>query len=342
MKKQILLTVILMVAATIMLNAQNNKTAFYADTLYISVDDEFRLMILSENISKYQASDTLAGLIKTFNDDLMKFEMPDIKNRFTQINFSIDENGNSKIKFKDITDHDKTYMVLDDGEALLPMPVELILPQGKGTQLHIFINDLNLLDDLEDYDLTAIINEVTAKQKVETPEIRRVAMTTAWKVENGMAAEKYSTHYRNTVIGDQIELSGTVGASLIRDRLVPSFDFILGISLANKTRIKHLMTVDLSLNYIFSEKPGGGFSTDINTFIGGSYFINSSKNPDKPNWYGIGIAYLAWQNGDFFDKDTWRVSLGAKFGERYSLMPEIYISDGFKKVMPGMKFRIWL
>ena len=342
MKKQILLTIILMVAAIFKLNAQKNPTVFYADTLYISVDDEFRLMVVSENISKYQASDTLAGLIKTFNDDLMKFEMPDLKNRFTQVYFSLDENGNSKIKFKDITDKDKTYVVLDDGETLLPLPVELILPQGQGTRLHLFIDDLNFLDKLEDYNLTAIINEVRAKQKVETPEIRRVAMTTAWKVENGRAAEKYSTHYRNTVIGDQIELSGTVGASIIRNTLVPSVDLFLGFSLANKTRIKHKAGLEISMNYIFHEMPEGGFSTDINTFIGGNYFVNSSKNPDKPNWYGIGVAYLAWQNGEFFEKDTWRVSLGAKFGERYSLMPELYIGDNFNKLMPGLKFRLWL
>jgi len=341
MKKQILLTIIMMVTATVMLKAQKNETANYADTLYISVDDEFRLMVLSENISKYVPVDTLARFIKALNEDLMKFEMPDLNNRFTQIFYGTDKNGNSKIKFKDITEEDKTYIVLDDGESLLPMPVELILPQGKGTQLHVFMNDLNFLDELVDYDISTIINKAIAKQKIETPEIRRVAMTTALKIENGVAAEKFSTHYKNTVIGDQIALSGTVGASLIRDRLVPSFDFILGISLANKTRIKHMINADLSMNYNFNEIPEGGFSTDINTFIGGSYFINTSKNPDKSNWYGIGVAYLAWQNGEFFDKDTWRVSLGAKFGDRYSVMPEIYISDGFKKVMPGLKIRIW-
>lgn len=341
MKKQILLTIILMVTATVVLIAQKNETAFYADTLYISVDDEFRLMIVSENISKYEPADTLTGLIEALNEDLMKFEVPDLFYRFTQIFYGTDKNGNSTIKFKDITEEDKTYVVLDDGESMLPMSVEVILPQGKATQLNIFMYDLGFLDKLVDYDLTAIINGATAKQKAETPEIRRVAMTTALKVENGAPAQKFSTNYRNTIIGDQIELSGTVGASLIRNTLVPSFDIILGVSLANKTRIKHMINADLSMNYIFNENPEGGFSTDINTFIGGSYFINTSKNPDKSNWYGIGVAYLAWQNGEFFDKDTWRISLGAKFGDRYSVMPEIYISDGFKKVMPGLKFRIW-
>jgi len=341
MKKQILLTIILMVTATVVLNAQKKETAFYADTLYISVDDEFRLMILSENISKFEPADTLNRSIVALNEDLIKFEVPDLFNRFTQIFYGTDKNGNSTIKFKDITEEDKTYVVLDDGESLLPMSVELILPQGKATQLHIFMYDLDFLDKLVDYDLTVIINEATAKQIIETPEIRRVAMTTALKVENGLPAKNFSTHYRNSFISDQIELSGTVGASLIRNTLVPSFDIIFGITLANKTRIKHVINADLSMNYIFNEKPEGGFSTDINTFIGGSYFTNTSRNPDKSKWYGIGVAYLAWQNGEFFDKDTWRISLGAKFGDRYSVMPEIYISDGFKKVMPGLKFRIW-
>lgn len=341
MKKQLLLAIILMVTAGTMLNAQQNKTRYFADTLHIYVVDDFRMMILSENISKYKPADTLNKLIKAFGDDLMNFEMPDLGNRFMQINYNIDESGNSTFKFKDVTDQEKTFVVLEDGETLLPMPIEIVLSQGSGTQLHLFMINMNFVDRLSEFDIPVLISEILAKQLEENHEIKRIAMTTVWKVEDGVIAEKHSTNYRNTPSGDQISLSGTVGASLIRNRLVPSFDFVVGISLASKTRIKHMINADLSMNYIFNELPEGGFSTDINTFIGASYFINTSRNPDKSTWYGVGVSYLVWQNGSFFDDNTWRITLGAKFGERFSVMPELYISDGFKKVMPGLKFKVW-
>lgn len=341
MEKRLIVNALLIVLSLTVLNAQEKQTKFFADTLHISVDEDFSIMILSENISKYQPADTLNRLLATLNEDLMNIELPDLENRYTQIYYNVGPDGNTLLKFVDVTDEDKIYMVLENGNISPPMPIQLIMNQGNGTELRCMVSNIDYLDLLPGYNISSLIKDVLSKQKEKTPGIRRVAMSTTWKVENGIAADSYATNYRNTNIHDQISLSGTVGASLIRNQLVPSFDFVVGVTLANKTRIKHMIRADFSMNYIFNEKPEGGFSTNINTFVGASYFINAFRDSDKPNWYGVGVSYLAWRNGDFFDENTWRVSFGAKFGDRYSIMPELYFGNNFKNVMPGLKFSIW-
>lgn len=341
MRKQILLAIIMVVTGIGVLSAQDEKSSPFADTLHIFVDDHFRMMILSDNITSYDPADSLDQTIDSFLEDMMKFELPETGGRFIQIFYSEGKSGNSSIRFKDVTDQEKTYIVQDDGETLFPMSIEIIIAQGKATQLHLFFPDITYLDELADYEISGLIADVLAKQKAEIPGIKRIAMTTTWKVEGGRAAEKSSNFYRNTKISDQLELSGTVGASLIRHTLVPSIDLIVAVSIAKKTRIRHRISADFSMNYNFNEKAEGGYSTDINSFIGASYFVNTSKNTKKPYWYGLGVSYLAWRNGEFFDKNTWRLSLGAKYGERFSIMPELYFGDNFKNVMPGLKFRVW-
>ncbi len=329
-----------MAIPTFGLRAEENPNHVFGDTLHIYVNEDFRMMLVSENISRHEAPDTLNKVISAFNQDLMQFEIPDISNRFIRISYRAPQDGQSSITFKDISDADKTFIVLDDGISIKPMPIDLVLNLGKDTQLHLLVSGLDKLDDLVSYNIADLINKVIEKQKTETPEIRRVAMSMTWKIDEDQTPQSLN-HYRNTEIGDQISLMGTAGAGLVRNRLVPSIDIIVGFSLANKTRIKHQILAEASMLYLFDERPEGGFNTDINTFVGASYFINTSSNPDEPYWFGAGLSYLAWRNGDFFDKNTLRLSLGAKFGKQYSIMPELYISDGFKKAMPGVKFRVW-
>lgn len=341
MKKQLFMTIVMMVAATVMLNAQEKNQPVFADTLYISGTEDYRLMIVSENISKYEPADTLNRVFNEVFSKMLVIEFPEMRNRYFKIFYNTDEQGNAALRFKDVSDEDKRWVVLENGETLPPAPVELIIPQGTSTRMHCFLNSIFDVEMLADQDVQALVADVLAKQEKSVPNLKRVAITTMWNVEDGQPKDNATQFYRNTEIGDQIELSGTIGASLIRNTLVPSIDLMVGVSIANKTRIRHKANIDLSMNYIFNEKPEGGFNTDINTFIGASYFINTSRYRENPNWYGMGVAYLAWQNGDFFEKDTWRVSMGAKFGDRYSILPELYIGDNFKKVMPGLKLKIW-
>jgi hypothetical protein len=121
---------------------------------------------------------------------------------------------------------------------------------------------------------------------------------------------------------------------------IDDFEFRGKGSLGKKTYLHHMIKAEASMMYIFNENPEGGYSTDINTFLGATYYVNSSKNPDKPHWFGIGLSYLVWRNGNFFDENTFRFTVGARFAKHFAVMPEIYISDGFKNVMPGLRMQV--
>lgn len=339
MTKHLFLAIVMMVAATAVLSAQENKGPVFADTLYINTNDDYRLMIVSKNIARYEPADTLQRLLLKASADLMSIELPDFGDRFMRIYYGLDKDGNAKMRFEEVTGDSRQYLVLENGETLPPLPVELILKQGEDTRLHCYVEDVMAVEDLAQEDLTRVIREVIEKQTETHLWSKRVAVTSRWKVTDGITGNEPRQLYRNTQIGDQIELSGSVNASLIRNTLVPSIDLVLGVSLARKTVLKHMFNFDFSMNYIFNKIPEGGYNTDINTFMGGSWYINTSSHRDNPKWYGLGVGYLVWRNGDFFDKDTWRLTLGARFGKHYSVMPELYFGNNFKNVMPGLKFR---
>lgn len=339
MTKHLFLAIVMMVAATVVLSAHENKGQVFADTLYVNTNDNYRLMIVSENITGYQPADTLQRFLLKVSSDLMSIELPDFGDSFMRIYYSTDKEGNAKMRFEEVTNDPRQYLVLENGDIVPPLPVELILNQGEHTRLHCFVEDVMAVEDLAQEDLTRVISEVIDRQTKTHLWTKRVAVTSRWKVTDGITGSEPQQIYRNTKIGDQIELSGSVNASLIRNTLVPSIDLVLGMSLARKTVLKHMFHFDFSMNYIFNETPEGGYKTDINTFMGGSWYINTSSHRDNPQWYGLGVAYLVWRNGDFFDKDTWRLTLGARFGKHYSVMPELYFGNNFKNVMPGLKFR---
>jgi hypothetical protein len=84
----------------------------------------------------------------------------------------------------------------------------------------------------------------------------------------------------------------------------------------------------------------GYYSTDINTFLGASYYLNTSKNPDKPRWFGAGLSYLVWRRGEFFSNNTWRITMGARFMKHLTVLPELYFGDNFNEIMPGLRLQV--
>jgi hypothetical protein len=104
--------------------------------------------------------------------------------------------------------------------------------------------------------------------------------------------------------------------------------------------LNHKVELEASMMYIFNQNTEGDYSADINTFLGASYFINPSKKPEKPRWFGVGLSILAWQNGTFFKENTWRLTLGARFGKHFTVLPELYFGDNFNEIMPGLRMQV--
>ncbi len=339
---RIILTIIIVSTIGSTSYATGDETKYqFPDTLNVMVDENIRLMIVSENLYHFQPSDTIDKLIAKFNDDILKIEYPDAENVFFKIYYNIGTNGSSSIKFEDITENDRKYQILENGETIIPIPIELIMTVGKDTRAIFYLSGPESFESLGVYNFQDLLSSIIEIEKEEVPNMRRKQVSVRWWIKDGKpdpgSKETSPSHLSN----DMIHLAATVSGSLIRNKLVPSIDLHLGVIIGKKRYMQHKIMAEMSMLYIFNKDTEGEYSTDINTFLGLNYYVNSSKNPDKPKWFGLGLSYLTWRNGNFFDKNTFRLSVGASWGDHFSVMPELYISDGFKKVMPGLKFQVW-
>jgi len=323
-----------------LISANEDNNYRFQDTLNLKIDETVRLSLASDNLYNFSNGDSIDKMLALFNQDILKIEYPDIENSYVKIYFHKGTNGSSTIKFEDVTESDKQYLVLQNGETFSPMPVELVMDIDKSNRISIFIPVITYLEDLQDYNFGKLVSDVLEKAKAEDPSMKRKQLTLNWVFDETLPGREYHEMIFNPLSNDMLVLSGSVAASLVRNRLVPSIEARIGVIVGKKKYQQHMINAEVSMMYIFNKDPEGDYSTDLNTFIGMSYYYNPSKNPDKPRWFGVGLSYLAWQNGSFFKENTWRLTVGARFSKHFTVLPELYIGDNFNEIMPGLRMQV--
>ncbi|MDN5213815.1 hypothetical protein QQ020_17205 [Fulvivirgaceae bacterium BMA12] len=83
-----------------------------------------------------------------------------------------------------------------------------------------------------------------------------------------------------------------------------------------------------------------GFST----FATASYSRNLSKKAEKPFWMGMKVGYLVQDNSNSFEDKTLMLEMivGGNDTSKFKVSPQVYLTDDFKKVMPGIKLGMTL
>ncbi len=82
----------------------------------------------------------------------------------------------------------------------------------------------------------------------------------------------------------------------------------------------------------------------FNTFVTASYSHNLSKKAEKPFWVGMKVGYLVQDNSNSFEDKTLMLEMivGGNDTSKFKVSPQVYLTDDFKKVMPGIKLGMTL
>jgi len=77
----------------------------------------------------------------------------------------------------------------------------------------------------------------------------------------------------------------------------------------------------------------------INTFATVGYRRNFSKREDKPFWLGVKAGYLVQNTTPVFEDKTIKLelTLGDNENNKFTISPQVYLTDNFSKVIPGIK-----
>ena len=202
----------------------------------------------------------------------------------------------------------------------------------------IYFDHFDQLEEFENYNLNTIITNINQQIPNRIWFDTGQYSYTSW----------FNVHANNSVelINRQItgpnkyyKIKYIAGTSLenVKGNWNGSFNARLSFSKSKNGLLKHNFSIEYEWMYDFSSG-----KENINHWVSLGYAENITNDPNKPNWFGISLGYLAKQNGDLFEKDSFRFGIEKKIHKSISIVPQIYFNDFFKDSYPGFKIKIHL
>ncbi len=187
----------------------------------------------------------------------------------------------------------------------------------------------NTLEDLTSEDLTAKLSEAVEATITNNNRYSKL-FKYSFDKDSLIASENYGIGKR----GHTLELTGGVGANLIKNEFVLDLSGQIAFNLNNKDIPKSSYYISYNLLYDFVENS----SADLNGFLNLGYRHNLSNSYNDTNWLGLEFGYLVNRNGNLFDEDTFRFGLNWDLGRSISIAPQLYISS--EQTFPGLRIGI--
>lgn len=202
----------------------------------------------------------------------------------------------------------------------------------KQTTIHIYAPDIERLRQLSVLNLGPVVSHLDTDP--DTFHHKRMGTISRVILSDGKITPATTSH---RLPGDMLGLHAGAGVGLLQEKWYPEFNFSTALyfsSRSNPYRHRFMFNYDLKL---FSQtNENGGHSLAPATFLSFSYGLNFAK--DNPRWTALGVGYLAHNKSDLFQGKTLRIFLETDIGsQKLNIVPELFLTDDFKKSMFGVK-----
>ncbi|MBZ5858169.1 hypothetical protein [Flavihumibacter profundi] len=142
--------------------------------------------------------------------------------------------------------------------------------------------------------------------------------------------------------GDYLSFQFTVNIQNYKNYFVPSFGLGTTLVLCNREKEwKHEIGLQWEPNFLFAKNTEGNLSTFRNDFLTLSYGQGpvKEKDPRKPVSLNaiVSLGYLVYRNGEFYDKNTFRLGAGRLQLQKTAIEPGLYFHDFFLNVTPTIR-----
>ncbi len=142
--------------------------------------------------------------------------------------------------------------------------------------------------------------------------------------------------------GDFLELNFMVNVQNYKNYFVPSFSLGAKLSLTNRDRtFKWEPGLFWEPHFLFANDPQNKLHTYRNDFLTFTYGQGGIPDHDPRKAFSfsavLSLGYLIHREGEYFDKQTFRLGAG-KFGVRKTTIePSLYFNNFFRGVTPGIR-----
>ena len=216
---------------------------------------------------------------------------------------------------------------------LLPPGWEITMRYDRG-RLFVYVPELTTLEKLGETSFEPVISKLDADPAFE--QSKRMGVISRIVLRDGMATSAGSTNHR--LPADMLGLHAGAGAGIAGDRIYPEFNFTTAFYFSNRYKENHQrIALGYELKLFSGRTEEGEFRSRPASFLTLSYGMNFSK--ERPRWTALGVGYMVNnRNDDLFSGKTLKLFLETDIGSpKLNIIPELYLTDDFKKSVFGLK-----
>lgn len=214
-----------------------------------------------------------------------------------------------------------------------------LLPPGwaitvtmKDASIRVYAPDIEQLSALSKVDLEPVVVHLDSDPDLQRQ--KRFGLITRLIVEQGNVRTAKTGH---RLPGDMIALQAGAGVGLLRERFYPELNFTAALYLANRYKENHQrLSAHYELKLFTGRSAEGNYLSRPASFLSFSYALNF--RPGRPQWTGVGAGWLVHNRSDMFSGNTLKLFLESDIGSaKLNLVPELYLTDDYKKAIFGLK-----
>jgi len=366
--KKIIIVLMLLVSIMSELCAQSNSKADKAFEVpsdiiinrrfYINLDKGNKLEIEVTDITDLERIANIDSLLKIFIADITSLK-DSLADPLTskRIDYVTDAEGRKKIRLQQFQPKGNNYL-LNNGELTSlktvqdtiniigiitnpPKPSQKIsLTHPRYYHLMFYLNNFGDLAGYMNGILKEKIYTIQNNLKDKWPTVLGTGYHYLKKDKTIYADKPYGETSSGT--GDFITGYITVNVQNYKSYFVPSFSLGVRLTLTNRDRsFKWEPGLLWEPHYIFAKDNQNKLHTYRNDFLTFTYGQGGTTDHDPRKDFSfsavLSLGYLINRNGDYFDKNTFRLGAGKVSILKTTIEPSLYFNNFFKGVTPGIR-----
>jgi len=325
---------------------------------YINLGKGNKLEIELTDITDLQRIANIDSVLKVFIENITPLK-DSLSDPLTskRIDYVTDAQGRKKIRLQQFQPKGNSYLVNNGDLSSLkinqdtiniigiitnpPKPSQKIsLTHPRYYHLVFYLNNIGELTGYMNGILTDKITTIQTNVKTKWPLILG-GSSHYLKKDNTISADKPNGFVPGG-IGDYLEGLITVNVQNYKNYFVPSFSMGARLTFANRDRtFKWEPGIFWEPHFLFARDSIGKMHTYRNDFLTFTYGQGGITDHDSRKDFSysavFSLGYLIHREGDFIDKNTFRLGAGKLKLLKTTIEPSIYFNNFFKGVTPGIR-----
>ncbi len=330
----------------------------FSRRFYIDLGNSNKMIIELTDMTDLNKVENIDSLLQVFLNDIasLKDSLADALTA-KRIDYITDAQNRKKIRFQQFQPKG-TNLLIDKGEtaSLKTMQdtiniVGVILNPPKPTTKISLTNPryfhfafyLNNISELADYMHGVLAEKIATIQTDVKNKWQHVLGTGSWYLikDASITADKPAGYIEGTAF-DQLTGFVTINVQNYKNYFVPSASVGVKLTIVNRERTyKWEPTILWEPNFLFAKDSSGKLQTYRNDFLTLMYEQGGVKDHNSIKGFSystaVSVGYLINRNGDFFEKNSFRLGAGKIQLQKTSIEPGIYFNNFFKGVTPSIK-----